>query len=488
VREARAFTVAGETLTFVEQGDPSLQTALLIHGWSSSWYAMVPLMDLLSRRFHVVVVNLPGYGSSAPLRRRDTSIMGYADLLSLFLSHISDGPAVIVGHSMGGMIALTMALDQPALIERLVLLSPTISGRLSRAINFFVWPVTMMERFGLGSYIVSAVEHTFVGITDRIMKPVSFAAAADIDEEHYRRLRADARQPGQGRIRAESFWAMRDHDLTGRLQNLTVPGLVIWGAEDNTVPLRDAGVIAREWPDADLRILPNAGHWPHFEQTAQTRRLVANYLGIPGRQHEKPITAQELLTAQEVADFLANSDVGGGLGDAQRLRLAAQFRQHLFHPGDAIVDTADHGQELYLVKHGTVEIWRTPPSAPGDEVVFQEKVTTLKPGQMTGEVAMLDGGRRSATLVAGPQGAVVLSLERERLLALCADDNALGTRVLWNIAHSMTRRMRFMLWQIDAAQLAREAENDKVEPDRAASRPPGTARRPELQRPLRSTT
>ena len=484
VRQARALTIDGETITYVEQGDPTLQTALLLHGWSSSWYAMMPLMDLLSRRFHVVVVNLPGYGRSLPLQRRETTIQAYADLMAGLLLHLGAAPAVVVGHSMGGMIAVTVALDHPAVVERLVLLSPTITGRLSRAINLFVSPVTMMERFGLGSYIVSAVEHTFVGVTDRLMRPVSFAAAADIDEEHYRRLRADARQPGQGRVRAECFWAMRDHDFSHHLRALTVPGLVIWGAEDNTVPLRDAGLIARDWPDADLRILPNAGHWPHFEQAAQTRRLVASYLGIPGRQHEKPITTQELLNLQEVADFLANSEVGAGLSTAQRIRLAAQFRQHLFDAGECIAETADRGEELYLVKHGSVEIWRTPAAQPADAT----RVAALRPGQMTGEVAMLDGGQRSARLVAGPQGAVLLSLERDRLLSLCADDSALGTRVLWNIAQAMTGRMRFMLWQLDAAQLARTAENDTIGPDRAVNRPPERDPWPRLQRPARSTS
>lgn len=64
---------------------------------------------------------------------------------------------------------------------------------------------------------------------------------------------------------------------------------------------------------------------------------------------------------------------------------------------------------------------------------------------------MLDGGLRSADLRAGPEGAQMLTLERERLVALCEDDTALGTRVLWNISRAMALRARFILWQLQRA-------------------------------------
>jgi pimeloyl-ACP methyl ester carboxylesterase len=51
--------------------------------------------------------------------------------------------------------------------------------------------------------------------------------------------------------------------------------------EDNTVPLRDASVVAREWPDADLRVIPNAGHWPQFETPELTLRYMRAFLSTP---------------------------------------------------------------------------------------------------------------------------------------------------------------------------------------------------------------
>jgi pimeloyl-ACP methyl ester carboxylesterase len=317
--------VQDEEIHSVEMGRAGRQVALLIHGWSSSWYAVSPLLGLLAQRFHCVAVDLPGYGESPPMRERAT-IPKYVELLAELIGQVSDGPVVLVGHSMGGMISLTLAQRYPSVVDRMVLLSPTISGRLSTFINLFVTPITLMERFGLGSLIVSTVESIFVGITDRLVRPASFAERSGITKNDYERIRHDVRRPGQGRVRAECYQAMRDNDLRGRLGQELPPSLVLWGAEDNTVPLRDAGVVADEWAEADLRIMPKAGHWPQFEMPGTVRRFVAAYLGLPRFSDQLHTLAgeQELKRVKEAAQFLAHSDLGNDLNLNQRSRLAAQ--------------------------------------------------------------------------------------------------------------------------------------------------------------------
>jgi pimeloyl-ACP methyl ester carboxylesterase/CRP-like cAMP-binding protein len=445
------YTINGQQIHVVEEGQPNRQVALLIHGWSSSWYAMSPLLGLVSQRFRAISVDLPGYGKSPPLPER-TTIPAYADLLADFIEKVTDGPVVLIGHSMGGMTGLTLALRYPVLVERMVLIGPTISGRLSQPINLVLSPITLLERFGLGSLIVSGAERLMVGITDRLMRPVSFAERTGIAEQDYMRLRADARRPGQGRTRAECFFAMRENDLRGRLHQVETPSLVLWGAEDNTVPLRDAGVVADEWPEADLRIIPKAGHWPHFEAPSITRRQIASFLGLPlfSSELNTPVGDEELTRVREVAQFLAHSDVGNDLNVAQRTRLAAQCRQHVHPPYTHIVSANEAGNELYIVQAGTVEVWSDPEN-PGRIPKNPRCVATLRPGQITGELAMLDEGLRSADLIAGPEGATVLALGRDRLLALCEDDAILGTRLLWNVAVAMSQRVRFILWQLQRA-------------------------------------
>jgi pimeloyl-ACP methyl ester carboxylesterase/CRP-like cAMP-binding protein len=444
------YTIDGQQIHAVQQGQPNRQVAILIHGWSSSWYAMSPILSLLSQRFNCIAIDLPGYGQS-PLMKERVTIPAYADLVARLIEEVSNGPVVMIGHSMGGMISMTLAARHPVLVERMVLICPTVSGNLSTMINLTISPITVMERFGLGSLVVSTFESLLVGLTDRLMRPVSFSERTDITEDDYKRLRADARRTGQGRARYECYFAMRENDLSGQLAGIEPPSLVLWGAEDNTVPLRDSGIVADEWPQADLRIIPKAGHWPQFETPDITRRYIASFLGLPLTSREmKTVGDDELAETREIAQFLGNSDVGNNLNKPQLIRLAAQFRQRTYAPRETIVRMQDGGTEMYIVREGTVEVWNDPDNI-GAEAKNLRHVATLTPGQITGELAMLDGGLRSADLRAGPDGATMLILDRDRLQAITEDDTELGTRVLWNIARAMALRVRFILWQLQRA-------------------------------------
>lgn len=281
--ERHVLEIDGQRLVVRQRGPARGRLLLMIHGWSSSWYALSPLMPTLSERYRCVAVDLPGFGESPPLRQR-AKIPAYADLMANLISYLSPGlPAMVIGHSMGGMTALTMALRHPEVLERIVLLCPTISGRLSAWINAFISPITMLERISIAGRLLSYFEPSMLRVTDGLMKPASFAERSDIAAADYLRLREDARRPGQGRVRAECFWAMRENDLSERLAEISVPALVIWGMEDNTVPLRDASIVADKWPAAQLRVLPKAGHWPQFETPDVTRRHIRSFLSTPAK-------------------------------------------------------------------------------------------------------------------------------------------------------------------------------------------------------------
>lgn len=437
------FSIDGAKIHAIDTGLRHAQLAILIHGWSSSSFAMSPLIPLLSRRFRCIAVDLPGYGESPPLRERAT-IGRYAQIIGRLITGLSEHPAVLVGHSMGGMISATLALQIPQLVDRMVLLCPTISGRLSFWINTFVSPITMLERFPLFSRLLALLEPSMLYITDSLMKPASFAERSAISEADYLRLRADARRPGQGQVRAECFVAMRNQDLSGRLCELETPALVIWGAEDNTVPLRDAGVIADEWRSADLRIVPKAGHWPHFETPDVTLRYIASYLGLPSIVGEPDMLVQPAEVTTQIAEFLANSQIGSGLSLAQRTRLAAHLERRRYPPGTLVDRTNQESTDLYLVQEGSLEVWSPPLEGDPDS---QRLLMTVVAGQITGEMSLLDGGRRSADLRAGEDGVTILALRRERLRALAEDDPALGNAVLWNIATALALRLRLANWQ-----------------------------------------
>lgn len=470
------YVVDNQRIYAREEGPSNAQVAILLHGWSSSWYALSPLLPILSRRFSCIAVDLPGYGNSPPMTGR-TTIARYADLLANLIEQVTDKPVVMIGHSMGGMISLTLAMRFPMLVERMVLLCPTITGRLSTRINMSVTPITFLEQFPIANKVTSMIEPHLLSVTDWMMRPVSFADRSGITEQDYKRLRADARRPGQGRVRAECFWAMRKNNLSGRLNQVEAPSLVLWGAEDNTVPLRDAGVVADEYTNADLRIIPKASHWPQFETPDIVRRYVASFLGLPlitSLLDDIPSPAEAVSAA---AQFLAHSDVGNGLNIAQRTRLASQCHIRRYTPNSIIAAPQDSGNELFIVQEGTAEVWSDPvvmSQTMGEKFEGSKRLANLLPGQITGELALLDGGRRSAYVRAGPEGAVVLTMERDRLVALCNDDPPLGIRLIWNIATTLGLRLRLTNWQLHMATQKLEKrdageDEDVIPPEQAES-------------------
>jgi CRP-like cAMP-binding protein len=244
---------------------------------------------------------------------------------------------------------------------------------------------------------------------------------------------------------------MRHADLRGQLHRVETPALVIWGAEDDIVPLRDAGVVAAEWPGADLRIIPNAGHWPQFEQPSTTLRHIINFLGLPNRpQDNRNTVEQEQLQIQEIAGFLTNSEIGRQLNAAQRLRLASLLQVHQYDAGGQVASMNTTGDEMFIVMNGTMEVWLTP-SAAGGIQVNPVRLAVMHPGQVAGELALLDGAVRSADLRAGPEGVRLLSLNGDALAAITEDDPVMGMKIMQSLAVSLGRRMRLQNWQATRA-------------------------------------
>lgn len=444
------YTIGDQQVHILEEGPEDAPKALLIHGWSSSSFTWAPLLPSLRRRYRCLAIDLPGFGSS-PAPTETPTIAGYADLANKIIEKFSEQPMLVLGHSMGGQIAATLSLRHPLAIERMVLLNPALSGRLSTRVNMLLAPHVLAERFPFMEWLIYLLAKTPLDYTDYLLKPSSFAERAHVNAADYARIREDARRRGQGRIRAACFNAMIDGDLRGKLRQIETPTLVVWGAEDNIVPLRDAGAVADEWPRADLRIIPNAGHWPQFEQPVITLRQVARYLGLPPELDGPSDPFQELPDIQITEQFLNNCELGGMLNDAQRYRLASIMHIDRYSPGDLIARADTIGDEMYMVREGSLEVWLQPNAQLG-RAITPTRLATMHPGEVVGELALLDSAPRSADVVAGPHGATVLTLTRTALETLADDDPTMGMRMMQNLAVSLGRRLRTQNWRAARSQ------------------------------------
>jgi pimeloyl-ACP methyl ester carboxylesterase/CRP-like cAMP-binding protein len=453
------FEVNGQQIVVQESGPARGPVAILIHGWASSSFTWNTLLPSLNKRYRCLAIDLPGFGKS-PAPQKPPTIAGYAEMIAALIEHVSDRSVLLLGHSMGGQIATTIALQSPLLVERMVLLNPAITGRLSQRVNMLFAPHVLIERLPFMEWLIALLARTPIDYTDWLLKPSNFAELAKVSPEIYQQIRADARRVGQGRTRAACFGAMRDGDLRGKLGRIETPTLVVWGAEDNIVPLRDAGVVDIEWPHADLRIIPNCGHWPQFEQPAATLRHIAHFLGLPPETTDASGLEQDAAAIQDAAQFLNNSEIAGNLTLAQRLRLASLLRPQAYRARELIASVDTAGDEMYIVKEGTLEVWLTPKSGAGNPPV---RLAFMQAGQVVGELSLLDNAPRSADLRAGPQGVTLLVLTRAALNALIEDDPELVMRMMQNLAISLGKRLRLQNWQaMRAEELARQGSLTRV--------------------------
>ena len=139
--------------------------------------------------------------------------------------------------------------------------------------------------------------------------------------------------------------------------------------------------------------------------------------------------------------MLDNSELADGLTPEQMARVVAVGEVRNFEAGNLICDEHERGDELYIIEGGTVEVWLDPSSI-GDDASEARKIASLQAGQTCGELALLDGGVRSAQLRAGSHGVKLMAFHRRDLLALCEADTTIGYRIMRNLAGALALRLR----------------------------------------------
>jgi 2-hydroxy-6-oxonona-2,4-dienedioate hydrolase len=217
--------------------------AVLVHGLVVSSRYHVPLGDRLAPRRPVLAPDLPGFGASdRPRGHPDTRTLG--QLLARWLLVADVGPVALVANSYGCQIATHTALAHPDLVERLVLLGPTMDPRGRRVGE-------QLRRWARES-------RTQTSALQRIL------------------LRDHARA-GPRRALATFRHALADR-IEDRLPHLEMPALVVRGTRDPIVPQRWAEEAAERLPDGQLAVLPGATHAINHEQPAQTARVLDRFL------------------------------------------------------------------------------------------------------------------------------------------------------------------------------------------------------------------
>jgi 2-succinyl-6-hydroxy-2,4-cyclohexadiene-1-carboxylate synthase len=254
----------------VEQGagDP----LVLLHGFTGSSAAWSRVMPSLAQRYRVIAVDLLGHGASDapedPARYAMERVVW--DLVTL-LDILAAGPAYLLGYSMGGRLALYLALELPERWRALILesASPGLATEEERA-QRVVRDATLAER------IESLGIERFVASWEKLPLFISQQAVPEAVRAEQRRWRLQNRPAGLARsLRGMGTGAQPS--LWQRLGELALPTLLLAGALDEKF-MGIARKMARAIPEATLDLVPGAGHTIHLEQPERWLRLIHDWL------------------------------------------------------------------------------------------------------------------------------------------------------------------------------------------------------------------
>jgi pyruvate dehydrogenase E2 component (dihydrolipoamide acetyltransferase) len=235
---------------------------VLLHGFGGDLDGWLFNLDALAEDRQVVAVDLPGHGGSGKdvgpgdLDTMVGAVIGLLDALEVATAHL-------VGHSLGGAVAIALALAQPERVRSLVLVAPA----------------------GLGPEINGDYIEGFIAADGRRnMKPVLEMLFARTDlvtrqlvDNVLKYKRIDGVGPALRTVGDAWFAGGRQQvDLTGRVGEVTVPVLVIWGADDRIIPAAHAKAAGDR---ARVEVLPGVGHSPHMEAAGDVNRLLTGFLG-----------------------------------------------------------------------------------------------------------------------------------------------------------------------------------------------------------------
>ena len=219
------------------KGDP----LLFLHGASGAPVVM-PFMEKLAQRFDVLVPEHPGYGKSdEPEWLENIHDMAYFYLD--FIQQLGLKNLTLVGSSMGGWMAMEIAVRDTSRLKSLVLVSPAgIAAPGVRPADIFLMPPEVLVR------------NLFV---DQKLAEARLAAPEDVDASLKNR-----------HTTARLAWEPRLHDpfLPKWLHRIDVPVKVIWGREDKILPVGISKELRRLMPGAEIHVMDNVGHLPHAER------------------------------------------------------------------------------------------------------------------------------------------------------------------------------------------------------------------------------
>lgn len=249
-------------MDYAVQGAAEAPTLVLLHGYSDSWRSYLPLMDALPERFRIVAMSMRGHGDTAK-PSNGYSITTFGEDVVAALDALGIGSAVVVGHSMGSLVAQRIAIAYPERVSQLVLIGAFSTIKGNAAVEAF-WRDEV-------AHICDPVDPAFASAFQQssVAVPLSYGFLENVVAES---LKVPAR------VWQQMLRALLDEDHSDRLQDIAVPSLIIWGDQDVFTGRSEQHLLLNRIPDARLAIYPGIGHAPHWEDTHRASADIAAFI------------------------------------------------------------------------------------------------------------------------------------------------------------------------------------------------------------------
>ena len=246
--------VAGQSIYYIARGTQGTPV-IFIHGAAGNHLVWGLQVHALGEVARTVALDLPGHGRSDPPGRN--SVEAYGDIVLGLLDVLEFDRAVIVGHSMGGAIAQTLALSHPDRVAGL--------GLVGTGARLRVLPA-----------ILDGVLNDFDNIAGLV---VEYAYASDLDPE-FRKRAEDEFRACPAAVTHGDFSACNQFDVMARLAEIRAPTLVVCGREDRMTPVKYSVHLATQIPNAYLVLIDYAGHSVMIEQPDETNKALIDFVEL----------------------------------------------------------------------------------------------------------------------------------------------------------------------------------------------------------------
>ncbi len=266
-QESKFIEIDGMQVHYRDEGKG--MPIVLIHGTASSLHTWDVWSNTLKKDYRVIRLDIPAFGLTGPHPKRDYSIENYSNFLDQFLIKLNIDSLHLAGNSLGGNIAWYYAAEHPNKVKKMVLLDP--SGYIKQ--GDLPWIFTLARTPVLNSIIRYFTPRSIV---EDNLKQVYFDDSKITDEIIDRYYDFTLREGNRTAFIDRAKTDMIDH--TDKLHKITAPTLIIWGENDNWIPVSNGNLFLSDIPNSQLVILKKTGHVPMEEKPNESLQLVLEFI------------------------------------------------------------------------------------------------------------------------------------------------------------------------------------------------------------------